>query len=108
MPTRSLRWRAAFLVQPPRANRRSHLLRFFAVDRAILELDHGIEPLPREALKLDALAGTRVTADDFVSNALLGQCLFHAPTRTPPPRRRANDGALPPRRHRTLHAFPGF
>jgi len=89
MPTRSLRWRAAFLVQPPRANRRSHLLRFFAVDRGILELDHGIEPLPREALKLDALAGTRGTADDCVSNALLGQCLFHAPTRTPPPRRRA-------------------
>src|SRR5205807_4941583 len=67
----SLAGRAALLVELSSTDRRGHVLRLFTIDRAILELDHRIELLPREPLQVGALSWARRSLHDLVVDALL-------------------------------------
>src|SRR5947209_20172442 len=57
---------AAFLIEPARPDRRSHVAGLLAIHRAVLELNHRIEALPGDPLNLGALAWAHWPPDGLV------------------------------------------
>src|SRR5688500_5422756 len=53
-------------VELPGGDRGRHVLGLLAVDRAVLELDHGVLALPAELLRLVPLARAQRALDDLV------------------------------------------
>ena len=70
-------------------DRRGHVLRFLTIDRAILQLDHRIEVLPRKPLQVSPLAWASRPLHDLVRDPLLVQRPLHAPARPERPPRGA-------------------
>src|SRR5437763_6927084 len=77
------RRRTALLHQPAGLDRLGHLGRLGAVDRAVLELDHRVLPLPRQTLERVTLVAPERTGDDLVVDARLVELPLHAPARMP-------------------------
>src|SRR3954454_8747944 len=63
----------------PGADSRRHVLRFRAVDAPVLELDHGIDTLAAQALKIIAFAAPYRAFDELVVDALLVERPLHSP-----------------------------
>src|SRR6266550_6258527 len=71
---RHARWlagRGPLPVELSGTDRGGHVLRLFTIDRAVLELDHRKELLPREPLQVGALSWARRSLHDLVVDALL-------------------------------------
>ena len=66
-----------------RRDRRRHVLRVLAVDRAVLELDHRVLPLSAQLLELVATALPERPLHDLVLGTGGVQCLLHPPAWMP-------------------------
>jgi hypothetical protein len=86
---RRLAGRTPLLVELSGTDRRGHVLRLLTTDRAVLELDHRIEPLPAKPLQVGALARAHRPLHDLIRDPLIVQRLLHTPARADLLHRRA-------------------